>query len=324
MESQAEAAFSQQLNKITNRDVYDPDQSETEKRFLRQEYRQLIESTEKHRVDFQHLESDGILQTLERAEDLIGQVKQTYEATLDSRLLVLSADINHEKARRMRIEHGLFDVDEYISRLVTVMGGRHNVEMSAASNTANTASDRLSRMDWTRIGRLSTGYMTRAPTCDFILGPLSLTPKEHTRQRHTHRTTDRTAVAAQPTELQGNEVVRDENETTKNVMSIANLLEQVGPINLFEFIINPDSFGQTVENLFHLSFLIRDGKASIDDETGQPILERCLPPTNEQYQQGLTKKQIVMELDPTTWQELIQLYNIKRAIIPSRVVADDG
>ncbi|RKP24977.1 Nse4 C-terminal-domain-containing protein [Syncephalis pseudoplumigaleata] len=290
MDLHAKDAFSQQLDRITNRNVYDPDQPEAEKRFLRQEYRQLIESTE---------------------------IKQPYEATLDSRLLVLSADINHEKARRMRVEHGLFDVDEFISRLVTVMGGRHDLEASRS-----VASEQLRHMDWTRVGRLSTGYMARAPAGDFILGPLSLTPKEYTRQRTTNKAVDRSAVAARPVEMQGNEIVRDENETTKNVIAIASLLEKVGPINLFRFIINPDSFGQTVENLFHLSFLIRDGKASIDDETDEPILELCMPPTNENYQQGLTKKQLVMELDPVTWKELIELYDITSAIIPSRDTSD--
>jgi hypothetical protein len=92
-------------------------------------------------------------------------VKQPYEATLDSRLLVLSADINHEKARRMRVEHGLFDVDEYISRLVTVMGGRQDLD---TATTSTVPAEQLRRMDWTRIGRITTGYMTRVPACDFM------------------------------------------------------------------------------------------------------------------------------------------------------------
>ena len=33
--------------------------------------------------------------------------------------------------------------------------------------------------------------------------------------------------------------------------------DEVNPVCLFKFIINPHSFGQTIENLFHLSFLVR-------------------------------------------------------------------
>lgn len=53
---------------------------------------------------------------------------------------------------------------------------------------------------------------------------------------------------------------------------VFDILGESQPINFFKFIINPESFGQTVENLFYLSFLIRDGKVSIDDDSGQPVL----------------------------------------------------
>ena len=45
-------------------------------------------------------------------------------------------------------------------------------------------------------------------------------------------------------------------------------------MNLFKFIINPHDFGQSVENLFYLSFLIRDGKCAfeIEEETGEPVI----------------------------------------------------
>lgn len=38
--------------------------------------------------------------------------------------------------------------------------------------------------------------------------------------------------------------------------------EDINPVCLFKFIVNPHSFGQTIENLFHLSFLVRVSKTS--------------------------------------------------------------
>lgn len=49
-------------------------------------------------------------------------------------------------------------------------------------------------------------------------------------------------------------------------------------INLFKFIINPNDFGQSVENMFYLSFLIRDGKCAfeLDEKTREPMICKCL------------------------------------------------
>jgi hypothetical protein len=56
---------------------------------------------------------------------------------------------------------------------------------------------------------------------------------------------------------------------------------QESAVQLFDFVINPHSFGQTVENMFYTSFLIREGRVKVvtgDDagEEGLPLLGEYL------------------------------------------------
>lgn len=58
-------------------------------------------------------------------------------------------------------------------------------------------------------------------------------------------------------------------------VQVRKILErQEGRLNLFRVIINPDSFGQSVENLFYLSFLIRDAEVALefDEVTAEPMI----------------------------------------------------
>jgi hypothetical protein len=46
-------------------------------------------------------------------------------------------------------------------------------------------------------------------------------------------------------------------------------------VSLLDFAINPRDFGQTIENLFYISFLVREGNAKIiKDEEGLPLLSK--------------------------------------------------
>jgi hypothetical protein len=55
--------------------------------------------------------------------------------------------------------------------------------------------------------------------------------------------------------------VEETVEYILTVLTAAYIQNKKQPISFFELVINPDSFGATVENIFHVSFLLRDGYA---------------------------------------------------------------
>lgn len=184
-------------------------------------------------------------------------------------------------ARNMKLSANAFDVEEYITRVATFIGG------SARNNPASTrrragsaeaddfAADDLESWNWQRLGEIAARNSRRAPVMDHLLGPLSIEQRVRQVTKKT-RLLDTNAESTNPEELNDGDVEQNEKETTKLVQSIARILSEFGAegCNLFEFAINPHSFSNTVENLFYISFLVRDGKVSIDDDNpeGVPIL----------------------------------------------------
>ena len=77
------------------------------------------------------------------------------------------------KARNMKLGDAGFNVDEYVAKLVSFMGGRHRHPHRHRANE-----DIDDTNDWASLGRLSMGICKRAPTIGFMLGPLSVEKKE--------------------------------------------------------------------------------------------------------------------------------------------------
>ncbi|KIP04186.1 hypothetical protein PHLGIDRAFT_109922 [Phlebiopsis gigantea 11061_1 CR5-6] len=301
--------------------VYDPDQDPDERRAVRKKYRDL-----KAEIDERQNNTDGaaefMLETVKVADGLFARVRGTGEATLDSELLVKASVQSAMLARAMKSGSGAFDVDDYISKLVIFMGGRHGVkEPEVVPAEDEYEDDDDTQLDWGRIGWKAMARSHRVPAMDFMLGPLSVEQKKRNvgkRSKLEKHKEDR----KKPQEITEDDITRSGNETTKNVLALEQILETTGKINIFRFIINPNDFGQSVENLFYLSFLIRDGKCALDIEDGEPKIFMCEPPTAEDYGEGLKKHQMVMELDMATWRRAVEVFDIRQSIIPQRPKAE--
>jgi len=84
------------------------------------------------------------------------------------------------------------------------------------------------------------------------------------------------------------------------VRLVATLLRERSPINLFEFVINPKSFAQTIENIFYLSFSVRDARAKIqDDENGLPVVSFVETLTEAEMEKE--NQQRVLEMTMAYW-----------------------
>ncbi|KAF5321967.1 hypothetical protein D9619_001921 [Psilocybe cf. subviscida] len=295
--------------------VFDPDQDPEEKRAVRQGYRALTKKIEEYRSNPKDLQASELLAGVQRVDGLFGKVKGPQEATLDSNYLLMASSIGVQKARAMKSGSGAFDVDDFITKLARYMGGRRNIEDALPEESDDGEETQDGRpLDWDRIGLKALAKSRRVPALTFMLGPLSIEQKKRTVTKRA-RLEKNKEDERRPLELKEEELNQAENETTKNVRILSTLLEYTGPINLFKFIINPKDFAQSVENMFYLSFIIRDGNAALSIEDGEYMIMACQPPSDEDYEGGLKRQQLVFELDMATWRRAIEVFNITEPII---------
>ncbi|GAA5916873.1 hypothetical protein JCM6882_007441 [Rhodosporidiobolus microsporus] len=344
------------------------EKKQRKKKDLRMRYRALQGQVDDARGDLANTSVDALSAQVFASNKLFAKVDAPSEAILDSRVLIATSEAGALKARQLKIDADAFDTDEFLSRLRAFLGAK-GTGMGAATQQqkkrrrrkGQESDDEDSELDelddneastvgaagfkWGKVGKVLAGESRRVPAMDFMYGPLQLEVKEKKARTQRAKNKD-TAEQTRPEELQAEDVAKNENETGKVTAKIAKILQEVAGdgIPYLKFVVNPDSFSQTVENMFYFSFLMRENKAAIELEENVES-EWCgdmvtfpvdAETASEQTAKGssATKIQVVLELTEDVWRvrrhhlllfpcrdyflDAIDAYDITESIIPTR------
>ncbi|KKY19140.1 putative nuclear protein qri2 nse4 [Phaeomoniella chlamydospora] len=350
--------------------------------------RELANQLNDSRAEYLQAQSDGLLETLNQADTFFKSVKQTSDATIDSRILVQTGDLSYKKTTQLVLGDGAtgIEVDDFVFRCIAYMRSAPSDDDGLLNQTQHSSSQRNRRRptqrtadsdaededesedfayDWSYLGSSACfPYNSRPCVSGFLLGPLSLQKRARIQsQRRARQPRANLADVMRPTQLT-TEDIEASHETanlTQICDGISKLLRKVqadgqerveaevdddmtedevlqimqehgvsddGGVPLMHFCVNPKSFGQTVENLFYVSFLIKEGAAGINfDSTGLPTLHPHQPTAPQEAQvKGVTKNQAVFALDFQTWEDLVHTFGLTESLIPHRQEEeyDDG
>ena len=266
--------------------------------------------------------SKGLIDTLNKANELFTSVKQTSDATLDSRLLVSTADLSAKRTTQLTLGDSTtgIDVDDFVGKCITFMrrapvDGVSARRRSQHDNDEEGAEgyDEGDAFNWEWLGRQACyPNNVRPPVPGFLLGPLSVQKKVRKATQRSQRLQRRDPNdAVRPEEMKAQDFEKSDNsnlttlcrnirellvktmvdgqrgaleEMTEDIsdddaralLARHNIADDEG-VPFFHFVMDPASFGQTVENLFYVSFLIRDGTVGFgSDSNMMPTLRKSL------------------------------------------------
>ncbi|KAL1839293.1 hypothetical protein VTJ49DRAFT_1656 [Mycothermus thermophilus] len=256
------------------------------------------------------------------------------------------------------MQHGGGIVDDEAPELSSTQRRRRQTTRGAlgSDDEDDGIGDDGDMFNWAHLGRYACVPAVRRPALPgFLLGPLSIEKKIRKITKRNAPLRVNSLREIRPEELRAEDLKKsDKNDLPSICKKIHVLLEQAqreaqdavedayedisdeeaeraimdryalrktGGVDLLRFVINPHSFGQTVENMFYVSFLIREGSVKLAfDENGLPSIEpvRVNPSAEPSRSKAAMRHQAIMSIDMETWRDLIDAFDIKEPMIPTR------
>ncbi|XP_075698536.1 non-structural maintenance of chromosomes element 4 homolog A [Rhinoderma darwinii] len=303
---------------------FEVEQDDGNRRQIRHQYRELMQSMQQNREDMLSSRSNTLTDTLQAANDLFAEVSKPREAALDAQLLVLATNLGKEKANQLQADMTVFEPASFAEDLLTFMGINRLENPDSDSEDEGCAKGYLGADAWQKLGSEAENYFKRTPTFHLMLGSFKTDPpvvrQKTDRQKRTSKVAEKGAMPAQLKKMEESH----QEATEKEVERILGFLQTYfredpdTPISFFDFVVDPNSFARTVENLFHVSFIIRDGFARIKlDHDKLPVIEPIAQDSESQVDKdNQPRYQGVICLSHQDWREIVETFEITEPMIP--------
>jgi hypothetical protein len=272
-------------------------QSAKERQLLRQQYRLLIESTSEKKDEYISPYSEGLKSALSIGDDLFGTVTTPREAALDTEFLTVASQLGAEQSTRLESGVSRYTIEGYVNKLLGMWENQENEKIEEFHHQ-----------------HVQSMFVT-TPSRNFLYGPLHKEVKKRTIKPRPQK--EKVGKKVVPETVKSTK--KDEQtETTRRVEHVNNCINKIGqPIGFWNLVLDPGSFSRTVENIFHVAFLIKDGRVRIKKSEQNFTIEPSDPPLTSDFGDGSAKQiQRILKIDVNTWQKLVEEHGVTEAFIP--------
>ncbi|XP_058207559.1 non-structural maintenance of chromosomes element 4 homolog A-like [Rhododendron vialii] len=278
-----------------------------QRRVLRSRYLAVKNLISEKREDISGVDSDKFNSIINEVESLHQLVQKPREQVADAEALldITSTLVSSVKA------HGNEGItpSDLVNSLVRDFGRQGG----ASSSTEDGNNSVL----WNDIGLAVSHVFRRTPGCTTMLGPMNTEPKQ--RKAIVQRKRVRPTEKARPEELEDTGT-EERTDTDKNMATMFHILKKNRRARLENVVLNRNSFAQTVENLFALSFLVKDGRAEItvNEKGWHTVSPRNAPAADDVTSGEVSYSHFVFRFDFRDWKLMLDSVEVGEELMPHR------
>ncbi|KAH0926316.1 hypothetical protein HID58_018572 [Brassica napus] len=281
----------------------------SDRRILRSQYLALIHKISDSKDDLTRVDSDKFSRIFSEFENLHQKVQKPREQVADAEAFLDIANTIMSSVKS-HSANGVSPAD-FVNALVNGFG-----QASLGVDETSPVS-----IKWKDLGLAvcSTAFVSSFG-CSTMLGPMSTELKE--RKRAVYRKRTKPGEGVRPEEVDDIQS-EEKTDTDKNMAIMFNILRQKKRVRLESLMLNRRSFAQTVENLFALSFLAKDGRVEIIvDKTGSHFaLPRNAPAANLVMSGEVIYNHFVFRFDFKDWKLMSEMVPMGEELMPHREIA---
>ncbi|KAJ9543662.1 hypothetical protein OSB04_023369 [Centaurea solstitialis] len=284
-----------------------------ERRVLRSRYLAVKNLINVKRDDITKADSDKFNSIFDEVECLHQLVQKPREQVADAEALL---DITNTLMTSVKAQtsEGVTAAD-FVSCLLKDFG-RLGGGSDGTEETRNS-------IRWKEIGSSVSHVFLKGDGCCTMLGPMNSEVKQ--RKAVVHRKHSKPTEKARPEEL-AKSPTDEKTETDKNMATMFNVLRKNKTVKLESLVLNRCSFAQTVENLFALSFLCKDGRAEIkvNEEGCHLVVPKNAPAANAVASKEVSYSHFVFRFDFRDWKLMLDSVAPGDELMPNRNPTNDA
>ncbi|VVA98960.1 unnamed protein product [Arabis nemorensis] len=236
-------------------------------------------------------------------------VQKPREQIADAEALLDLADTLFSSVKSQSALHGVSPA-EFVNALIRGFG-ETSLGIDADENTQVS-------IKWKDIGFVVCSTVIVSCGCSTMMGSMDTELKQRKRAVG-NRKRRKAGEGVKPEEVDETEAEK-QTDTNNNMAIMFNILRKNKRVKIENLVFNRRSFAQTVENLFALSFLVKDGRVEIlvEKNASHFAVPKNAPVANLVMSGEVVYNHFVFRYDYKDWKPMNTMVTVREELIPHR------